>query len=126
MTTPADIAVELGRSAPDNPSAEFSQWEKWIGNAELLIAQRLGDLAALDQDVLTYVVTLAVADHIRRPDSATQVEVAVDDGRVSRRYESSKGRVTILDEWWDLLAPASQSAAFSTRPGFTPDTVLCP
>ena len=40
---------------------------------------------------------------------------------VSRRYESSTGRVGILDEWWTWLGLTSPSGAFSTRPGFDPD-----
>jgi hypothetical protein len=36
----------------------------------------------------------------------------VDDASSSRVYRSSKGRVTILAEWWDLLSPATESGAF--------------
>jgi hypothetical protein len=75
--TPENIAVELGRPAPDAGTDLFGQWSKWIGDARFLIRSRLGDLADLDQEALDYVVTLAVAAHVRRPDDATQVEVAV-------------------------------------------------
>jgi hypothetical protein len=34
------------------------------------------------------------------------VAVSIDDGSVSRSYRSSRGRVTILDEWWDILFPS--------------------
>lgn len=115
--TPEDIAVELGRTAPDSTSPEFSQWELWIADARMLISARLGDLAALDQPRLDYVVRQAVSMHVRRPDDATQVAVSIDDGSTSRTYRSGKGRVTILDEWWTLLAPATTSTrAFSVRP----------
>ena len=115
--TPADIAVELGRPVPAPDSAEYAQWELWIADARMLISARLGDLTALDQDRLDYVVRQAVAAHVRRPDDATHVAVAVDDGRSERTYRSGKGRVTILDEWWALLAPANTSArAFSITP----------
>jgi len=115
--TPDDIAVELGRTAPALDSAEYAQWELWIADARMLISARLGDLTGLNQERLDYVVRQAVAAHVRRPDDATQVAVSIDDGSTSRTYRSGKGRVTILDEWWALLAPANTSArAFSITP----------
>lgn len=114
---PSDIAVELGRTAPDPTSAEYAQWELWIADARMLISARLGDLTALDQGRLDYVVRQAVTAHVRRPDDATQVAIAVDDGNVSRTYRSSKGRVEIIDEWWALLSPPNTNGrAFSVGP----------
>lgn len=123
--TPDGIAVALGRAAPDDPSLERSQWEMWISDARMLISARLvGDLDwqvasldDLDQTTLDYVVREAVVAQVRRPDDATQVEVRVDDGAVGKTYRSSSGRVTIRDEWWDLLSPTDSSrGAFSIRP----------
>ena len=126
MTTiPADIAVALGRPTPDLESAEDQQWAMWISDARMLIAARLvgeGDsqvasLDELDQDKLDYVVREAVKAQVQRPDDATSVDIRLDDGSVSRTYRTSAGRVTIRDEWWDLLSPtASASGAFSIRP----------
>lgn len=114
---PEDIAVELGRTAPPASDAEYAQWELWISDALMLINARLGDLTALDQGRLDYVVRQAVAAHVRRPDDATQVAVSVDDGSVSRTYRSSRGRVEIIDEWWALLSPADRTGkAFSISP----------
>lgn len=113
---PDSIAVELGRTAPLSGSPEHAQWELWISDAQMLISARLGDLAELDQAKLDYVVRQAVAAHVRKPDDATQVSTSVDDASVSKTYRSSRGRVTILDEWWDLLAPAKSSGAFSFSP----------
>lgn len=123
--TPDTIAVALGRTAPVADSAEFLQWEMWISDALMLISARLvGDLTGqvaslgdLDQTKLDYVVREAVKAQVLRPDDATQVEVRVDDASVGRTYRSSSGRVTIRDEWWDLLSPTdSTSGAFSIRP----------
>lgn len=116
--TPEDIAVELGRATPDSNSVEYAQWEQWIADALMLISARLGDTSALDQTHLDYVVRQAVAAHVRKPDDATQVAISVDDGSVSKSYRSAKGRVEILDEWWALLSPNTESAraAFSIRP----------
>lgn len=114
---PDDIATSLGRTPPDSDSPEYAQWEMWINDALMLISARLGDLSELDQERLVYVVREAVVAHIRKPDDATQVEIAVDDSRASRTYSSSRGRVTIIDEWWNLLKPSEATvSAFSIRP----------
>lgn len=114
---PSDIAVALGRPADSISFEEEAQWQMWIGDALMLISARLGDLADLDQAKLNYVVREAVVSHVRKPDDATQVEVAVDDARSSRTYRSSKGRVTIIDDWWNLLSPKDSTvSAFSIRP----------
>lgn len=129
-TTPADVAVALGRSVPGQDEQAFQQWMRWIANARLILRvgdglhEGLGDLDLLDQEVVDYVVTEAVAAHARRPDDATTVEISIDDGRTSRTYQSSAGRVVIPAEWWAMLQPTERSAAaFSTRPSFKPD---CP
>lgn len=124
--TPETIAVALGRTAPSNDSPEHAQWEMWISDALMLISARLvgegsgqvESLSDLDETALNYVVREAVVAQVKRPDDATQIEVRVDDGATNRTYKSSAGRVTIRDEWWDLLSPASSKAgAFSIRPG---------
>lgn len=108
--TPDTIEVALGRAALSD--FEVDQWQMWIDDALMLIGARLGDVA-LDQAKLDYVVREAVLAHIRHPDDATQVSVSIDDATSSRTYRSGKGRVTILDEWWDLLSPdVGQSGAF--------------
>lgn len=85
----------------------------WVDDALLLIEARLGDPALLNQGNLDYVVREAVVAQVRRPDDATSVEIGVDDGRVAKRYTSSRGRVFIRDEWWRLLDPAGKTGAFS-------------
>jgi len=102
---------------------EFTQWTRWIARARMLIQARLGDLTLLDQAVLDEVVLLAVAAHAANPDSATQVDVSIDDARTSRRYTSSSGQVSILDEWWALLDPdlADTSGVGSTQMFGEPD-----
>lgn len=126
--TPDEVGITLGDSCPT--PIPWGQWMMWIADAEMLIsawAARSGHaLTDLDGTQVDYVVREAVALKVKRPDSATQVDVAVDDGRVSRRYESSTGQITILPEWWDLLTPAastSSGGAFSVSPYFEPDTV---
>lgn len=115
-----DVETSVGRSFTPTEQAQVAQW---IGFAEKLIEARLGDLAALDQGLLAYVVTEAVALRVKRPDGATQVYTQVDNTSMSRSYEKASGQITILDEWWALLSPAGDSGAgYSTRPAFEPDT----
>lgn len=122
--TPADIAAALGVAAPDSESTQYAQWSLWVEDARFLISARLGDLAELDSATVDYVVRQAVVYFIQHPDDATQVSVSVDDGSVSRTYRSASGRVSILDEWWNLLDPdIEDSGAFSVTPYFEPDVV---
>lgn len=103
--TPDTIAVALGRTA--TPSTfEASQWEMWIGDAEMLVQARadaLGHTDPLDEAKYDYVVREAVVAQVRRPDDATQVTVSIQDASTSKTYNSSRGRVEIRDEWWALL-----------------------
>ena len=119
--TTDDIAKRLGRSLS---TAEVAQVEAWIGDAEWLIDSRAARLGlSVDPDVQDRVVALAVVEMARNPQNETQVDVAIDDGRVSKRYSSSTGKVGITDEWWSWLGLAGSSSAFSTRPGFEPDYI---
>lgn len=116
--TPNDVGVTLGVFSPTDE--QVLQWTVWISDAERIIgawARRAGYVYAdLDQADLAYVIREAVALKVKRPDSATQVDVAVDDARVSRQYASGTGQVSILDEWWDLLSPASTGGSFTITP----------
>lgn len=96
-----DVAVALGRPITD--SSEIAQVEWWISSAELQIKGRLGDLALLDQDALLYVIVEAVAAKAQNPEGA-QSET-IDD--YTYRLPAESRRVTILDEWWTMLAPES-------------------
>lgn len=115
LVTPAMLAVALGQAAPGPASVTEQQWQMWINDASMLIESRqlLLGVESLDQAKIDYVIREAVVAHIKRPDDATQVTIAVDDGSSSRSYQSGKGRVTILDEWWTLLGLIEASGAFS-------------
>jgi len=120
MILPEDVRIELGR--PTISAGEQDQWSAWIDQALYLIGKRLtlADLAERDVD---YVVLQSVAAHVRNPDSATQVDVSVDDGSTSRRYSSGAGRVVIGDDLWGLLDPdlVDASGVGSTQMFGTPD-----
>jgi hypothetical protein len=103
--TPAKVAVELGQEPPETGSPIEAQWLQWIADALMLIQNRADGLGIteISQAKLDYVIRQAVADHVKRPDNATQVSIQVDDGMTSKSYRSGAGRVTILDEWWTML-----------------------
>lgn len=117
--TPAIIAVKLGRAAPEPGSILDKQWQMDIDDAYMLIESRADeldiDVSTISDMKLDYVVREAVAAYIKRPDDATQVSVTVDDGTTSRSYQSGKGRIVILDEWWKMLGliDPDDSGAFS-------------
>lgn len=122
VATAGDVSVAIGRSLT---AAEITQAEWWLTGIELVIRGRLGDLAALDQDVLLYVEAEAVAEKLRRAGrSESSITVSVDDGSVTRRYENPITSGDITDEWWNLLDPSSGSGGMhSVRPSFDADTV---
>lgn len=113
--TPRMLAVASGKTAPAAGSDTEQQWQMWVDDALMLIEARREKLAsaAPDQAKLDYVVREAVVAQIKRPDDATQVTVSVDDSSSSRTYQSGRGRVVILDEWWTILGLVEASGAFS-------------
>lgn len=117
--TPADIAKTLEQDAPDSGSNTFKAWTQWITDALTVIGARLGDLNAVDQAVLDFVVREAVAEKVRNPEGVKQTTVAIDDGSVSRTHTSGTGHITIYDEWWAMLTPTKvdDRGAFTIRPG---------
>lgn len=114
--TPSMIAVALGQAAPEPGSITEQQWLLWIDDANMLIDLRIEKMGAAEpgEAKRDYVVRESVVAHIRKPDDATDVTISVDDASSTRRYQSGKGRVSILDEWWDMLGLAEvNEGAFS-------------
>lgn len=120
-----DVATALARPASDFTAEQQAQITYWLGGIELIISARFGGLSTLDPAMLKYVETEAVAAKVPpagATDGATSVTVGVDDSNVTRRWEKRTVSASdITDEWWELLSPARESKAFSTRPGFARD-----
>ena len=94
----------------------------WLDDAETLIRLRLGDVDALDQDVLAMVEREAVVAVVNNPDGTTTRQVSVDDGSESVTWKRAAGTVVIRDEWWDMLTPqraADTAYAIDTVPSST-------
>lgn len=123
--TPEQVAIELGRTAPELNSTEYQQWAGWIAQAYQLIVWRYGQAAvdAMEPTLVDYVVLQAVAQHVRSwtPNNVRRTDVSVDDGRVSTDYHSSVGTLAIPDGLWGMLDPASDAKVFSTRLEGEPD-----
>ncbi|WP_336698187.1 hypothetical protein [Curtobacterium sp. USHLN213] len=104
--TPDMVAVALGVTAPDPDSVTAKQWQLWLDDAYMLIESRrtaMSPAPDVDEAKIDYVVREAVVAQVKRPDDATQVTISVDDASSSKTYQSSKGRVTIVDDWWVFL-----------------------
>lgn len=104
VATYEDVAVALGR--PISTEAEQAQVEWWLTGVELILGARLGDVSALNQEALRYVEAEAVAAKVdrRSAQGASSITVNVDDGGVTRRFESPITAGDITDEWWNLLS----------------------
>jgi hypothetical protein len=117
-----DVAINLGR--PISDPLEQAQVTQWIAACETVIRARLGDLAALDQDVLDLVVLESVTLRVQNPKSF-QSE-SIDD--YSYRLPSSIATAAhwITDDMWRLLDPDAGGGAFSARPSSTADCTQWP
>ena len=134
--TLADVSARLGR--PITLTAEVTQVETWLDDVEDQIVARftraglvLTDQIALDDPTLATVIRVEAEAVLRRIDrpipGRTSTTRSIDDASVTDRWEGQSSSYEWLTEsgWSDLL-PFVTSGAFSTRPGFEPDTTLPP
>ena len=122
LPTYSDVETALGRPG-SLTRAQQDQVTWWLGGIELLIRNRFGAIEVLDSEAVRYVEAEAAAEKARRAgQSETSITVSVDDGTVTRRWESPVSASDITEEWWDLLAPKRASSAYSTRPAGRRDT----
>lgn len=111
VATYSDVGVALRRTISD--LAEQAQIEHWLTGAEMAIRSRLGDVSLLDQDVLKYVEAEAVAEKARRSGrEESSITVNVDDGSVTRRYDTL-GVEDISTDLWSMLSPARSGSAYT-------------
>ena len=103
--TPESIATRLGEDPATLTPARRGQFSVLIADAVALISLREAQLGVVPSpEVVDLIVGWAVADAASGPaDNATRVSVSVDDGSVAREYPASSRRITIRDDWWDML-----------------------
>lgn len=112
FATYQDVEVALGRVL--STAAQKAQVTYWLDGVELLIGLRLGSVVALNQAVLKYVETEAVVAKVNRSGrDESSVTVSVDDGSVTRRYESEMTADDITEAWWSMLAPTISGSAYT-------------
>lgn len=127
---PNDVSVDLGRPAAS--VTETAQWQSWIDRVERDIARGFrragldladsvlnGDPSAAD---VVDVVVGAVVRKIQNPRGLTSVTRSIDDASITERDEAGAAGLYLTDEDWRSLLPFGRGGAFSTRPGFEPDT----
>jgi hypothetical protein len=131
--TATDVETELGR--PASSDEEFDQWEAWLARVERAIVRRFARAGLVLDDQVTDddptaddvkdVEVAAVIRKITNPLGLTSVTRTVDDGTVTTRREgmSDVPGLAVTAEEWESLLPSYDAQAWSTRPGFEPDTV---
>lgn len=116
------------RPLTDAEQALVALWVDWVFADVYAAAAAAGmDPHGLDPTQLDRFVIESVLYRLAHPDDATQVDVQVDDARVSRRYSSSTGQFVYQAEWWgwlDIPAPVragENRGAFTVTPYGAPD-----
>lgn len=116
--------IQTIRTLSEQQIAAATLWEQWICadiEARMVRCGRAWpDMDAVQVQRFTIEAICYRLDH---PDDATQVDVTVDDGSVSRRYASSTGQLVYQDAWWGWLGLdcGRTRSAFSITPSYRRD-----
>lgn len=112
VATYTDVGVALRRTISD--PAEQAQITWWLDGVELLIKSRLGTVSLLDQAVVKRVEVEVVAEKVRRAGrEESSITVSVDDGSVTRRYETRVTAGDIDDDLWALFGKKFAGSAYT-------------
>lgn len=107
--TVLDVATTLGRPITDTD--EQNQITNWISKTERIISARLGDLDALDRQILADVISEVVARRARNPDGKRNERI--DDYSYTLDAAASAVELTLTaDEWARLSQDGSTSGAY--------------
>lgn len=107
--TVLDVATTLGRPITDQ--AEQNQITNWISKTERIISARLGNLDALDRQILADVISEVVARRARNPDGKRNERI--DDYSYTLDAAASAVELTLTaDEWARLSQDGSTSGAY--------------
>lgn len=114
-----DVIASL-RTLTEAQQVAVSLWGSWVESDIERAAVSAGKtFASLNPVQVERFSVEAITYRLDHPDDATQVDVSVDDARVSRRYSSSTGQLTYLPQWWAWLGLGDDTAgAFSITPAF--------
>lgn len=107
--TVLDVATTLGRPITDTD--EQNQITNWISKTERIISARLGDLDALDRQILADVISEVVGRRARNPDGKRNERI--DDYSYTLDAAASAVELTLTaDEWARLSQDGSTSGAY--------------
>lgn len=113
--TVTDVATTLGRPITDPD--EQAQISNWISKTERIISARLGNLNALDRQILADVISEVVARRARNPDGKRNERI--DDYSYTLDAAAAAVELTLTaDEWARLSQDGSTSGAY--MPVLTP------
>lgn len=121
--TVEDVVARYGRTLTVGESAQVGEWLEDLSSD---VRFRIPDvevriLASLDYARLVKrVVAETIISKLRNPEGLRQRTVSVDDYSETKTIDSSNsaGRLSISDEDWSLLLPATSGDAFSITPWF--------
>ncbi len=129
----SDVEAELGRPPS---STETAQWDAWLDRVERSIERAfrraglvLADQLALDDPTMADIVDVEVAAVIRKIRNPmwgrTSSTRTIDDAQITDRAEGdpTADPLALTVDDLNALLPNGDAEAFSTRPGFEPDTV---
>lgn len=115
LATWQDVAVALGRPSDSLTPEQQGQITYWLNGVELHLKARLGPIADLDPDAVKYVeieIAAAKARPLLAGGGASSISVAVDDGTVTRRYDTVNA-ADITDDLWSLFGPAVNATSYT-------------
>lgn len=117
--TSNDVATHLGRSLSTTEESQINLWISWL---EADIGRNMPDPTTVDGTTAQRVIVQSIAAYLDNPTAASEVQVSVDDGSVTKRYTRSLGRVQILPELWADLGWSGDTGAFTVTPYAAADT----
>lgn len=123
-TTIEDVVARYGRTLT---AGELGQVGEWLEDLSSDIRVRIPDvqeqMVAPDYArVVTRVIAETIVSKLLNPERLRQRTVSIDDYSETKTIDStnSSGRLSISDEDWALLLPATSGDAFTIRMVATP------
>lgn len=120
--TVEDVVARFGRTLTVGETAQVGEWLEDLSSD---VRRRIPtvELLALEPDyarLVKRVIAETIIAKLRNPEGLRQRTVSVDDYSETKTIDSSNsaGRLSISDEDWVLLLPATSGEAFSIIPGY--------
>lgn len=122
--TVLDVVARFGRTLTEGETLQVTEWledlssdvRRRIPTVEILVLE--ADYARL----VKRVIAETIASKLRNPEGLRQRTVSIDDFSETKTIDSSNsaGRLSISDDDWVLLLPATSGDAFTITPWYEP------